>query len=175
MQSCIATLNNGQQCHFLSRYNGYCGHHKNQINMMGLCSYNGCNFLTNCNFCYNHDYLNHEHISVCCYLNCNKIISYYDMYCFEHELVSILDDDYHINNMSWGPSSSNQKTLQNKVEPKIIILLDNIDDKCSICLEEFEKQKEIYQLKCNHYFHKKCLSEWMKFKNTCPLDRKNIE
>ena len=31
---------------------------------------------------------------------------------------------------------------------------------CSICLEEMFKNKEIYTLKCNHTFHKKCIFDW---------------
>ena len=39
---------------------------------------------------------------------------------------------------------------------------------CSICLEENANHK---LLNCDHYFHKKCIDEWVKIKPICPLCR----
>ncbi|KAL2940380.1 E3 ubiquitin-protein ligase RNF13 [Bienertia sinuspersici] len=57
-------------------------------------------------------------------------------------------------------------------------------DCCSICLEEFQKQKnnsgdgqqdDIAVLPCSHAFHGDCLVSWIvKDKNTCPLCRYNL-
>ncbi len=55
-------------------------------------------------------------------------------------------------------------------------LIDTIqegDEKCSICLENLEKEAK--KTICNHVFHKQCIYEWINNnKNTCPLCRKNI-
>ena len=44
------------------------------------------------------------------------------------------------------------------------------ETECAICLENFkgiDMIKSFY--KCNHIFHKKCLKDWLKRSNTCPL------
>jgi ankyrin repeat protein len=43
---------------------------------------------------------------------------------------------------------------------------------CSICFEPMVDLKNlamVIETKCNHYFHKGCLDDWRKKKNTCPL------
>ena len=45
---------------------------------------------------------------------------------------------------------------------------------CIICLENIDKNKQVYKLKCKHNFHKKCLKSWLKQKLECPVCRKNI-
>ena len=48
------------------------------------------------------------------------------------------------------------------------------DKECTICLEEFIENEKIYGLKCNHYYHKKCIDDWLKKRQTCPLCRLNL-
>jgi len=45
---------------------------------------------------------------------------------------------------------------------------------CSICLQDIEYRKRYYQLECKHFFHTKCLSEWVKYKKECPGCRHSI-
>ena len=60
-----------------------------------------------------------------------------------------------------------------------ILLLDKkeitdeklLDEKCVICLENYQTKEKITRLNCNHTFHYKCLSLWVKTQNTCPLCR----
>ncbi|VVU95247.1 Ring finger domain [seawater metagenome] len=60
------------------------------------------------------------------------------------------------------------------------------DIECSICLDKIisEEDNEIIVLKCNHVFHKKCLSNWLRIENSlddesdlnvCPLCRNEVE
>jgi hypothetical protein len=45
--------------------------------------------------------------------------------------------------------------------------------KCSICLEDiFENE---FKTKCNHSFHTRCLSKWLKNANNCPNCRTNFD
>ena len=49
---------------------------------------------------------------------------------------------------------------------------------CSICLEsEFTKKgdNQLITLLCGHNFHLKCILDWLKFKNNCPMCRRVIE
>ena len=44
-------------------------------------------------------------------------------------------------------------------------------------LSSYPLQKDnynIYRLKCNHYFHKKCLNKWLKKSVSCPLCRQDL-
>ena len=45
----------------------------------------------------------------------------------------------------------------------------NVDKTCSICLEEFIIGKTIVTLPCFHFFHVKCISDWLKKQNYCPI------
>lgn len=53
------------------------------------------------------------------------------------------------------------------------------DDKCGVCQEAFYEDEDVGQVceqdvvrlaKCtNHYFHRDCISQWVKLKHTCPF------
>ena len=43
---------------------------------------------------------------------------------------------------------------------------------CSICLEKL--YSNIIRLNCNHYFHEKCINDWQKRNNNCPICRSRI-
>jgi len=52
-----------------------------------------------------------------------------------------------------------------------------IQDICSICLEEFPCDSVIYQTSCKHYFHIKCLDKYLTINAnniTCPICRKKL-
>ena len=48
-----------------------------------------------------------------------------------------------------------------------------MSDECSICLDKLDKN--IFILKCNHKFHKECLSRWLNINPSCPLCRNIIK
>ena len=65
-----------------------------------------------------------------------------------------------------------------------------LDEKCcSICLKNFDSDKNkinrlfckvtqdenIHKTSCNHYFHERCLFNWRKYKNICPVCRKPLK
>jgi len=46
---------------------------------------------------------------------------------------------------------------------------------CIICLEEFNIDKAITTLECNHSYHLECINDWFKNKKTtCPCCKENI-
>ena len=74
------------------------------------------------------------------------------------------------------------KEFLNKNKDKEIKAIFN--DSCVICLEEFQKEIESSEnndikkeeektkvLECGHKFHEKCIIEWMKKQNKCPICR----
>ena len=46
--------------------------------------------------------------------------------------------------------------------------------KCPICFIRFKNSRLIWVLKCNHFFHKKCISSWIQNNPTCPLCRISV-
>lgn len=50
---------------------------------------------------------------------------------------------------------------------------DNVEEMCSICLVEFEKEDVVSQLsRCRHVFHMQCIERWLERNHfTCPLCR----
>jgi len=47
---------------------------------------------------------------------------------------------------------------------------------CLICSEEYKDNDEITELNCDkrHYFHTKCIQDWLKRKLECPLCKKVV-
>ncbi|PKA63303.1 E3 ubiquitin ligase BIG BROTHER [Apostasia shenzhenica] len=43
------------------------------------------------------------------------------------------------------------------------------EEKCVICLEEYENGQSIGRLNCRHDFHSNCIKKWLLIKNACPI------
>ncbi|KAL1316727.1 probable E3 ubiquitin-protein ligase RHB1A isoform X3 [Arachis duranensis] len=56
--------------------------------------------------------------------------------------------------------------LRKLVEP---IILEEEEDVCPICLEEYDAENPKLTTKCDHYFHLACILEWMERSETCPV------
>jgi hypothetical protein len=85
-----------------------------------------------------------------------------------------------------------EKVYFNNIFELTDISINNINDidNCSICLNEMNNQKYeeidkektekllkdkiVILKKCNHPFHKECITKWLSIKNTCPNCRENI-
>lgn len=52
---------------------------------------------------------------------------------------------------------------------------DADSEKCPICFCSFGKKEVASPASCDHVFCTKCIEEWAKSKNTCPIDRKSFE
>ena len=48
------------------------------------------------------------------------------------------------------------------------------NDDCPICFDSINNDEEKYLTPCNHKFHKKCIEDWIKINNTCPICRADI-
>ncbi|CCH46077.1 E3 ubiquitin-protein ligase [Wickerhamomyces ciferrii] len=66
-----------------------------------------------------------------------------------------------------------QSTNQSTTDLKTIELNSLLDERCQICLENFELNQILRNLKnCNHKYHKDCIDNWLlNGKNNCPLCR----
>lgn len=46
---------------------------------------------------------------------------------------------------------------------------------CCICLCDMEAGERVRTLPCSHYFHVKCIDQWLKVNKVCPVDKKPID
>jgi hypothetical protein len=51
---------------------------------------------------------------------------------------------------------------------------DTKEDKCSICLTDFEDEDNVKYTECCHFFHPECLAGWTKEHHTCPICRVSL-
>ena len=43
------------------------------------------------------------------------------------------------------------------------------EEECSICLGDFKARDKLFELRCGHLYHQKCLKDWLKKSTRCPL------
>ncbi|XP_033731052.1 RING finger protein 24-like isoform X2 [Pecten maximus] len=46
---------------------------------------------------------------------------------------------------------------------------------CPVCIEEFEQSEYVAICPCNHCFHMKCLLEWLRYQNACPMCKAPVQ
>jgi hypothetical protein len=52
--------------------------------------------------------------------------------------------------------------------------LQTDEKNCSICLDEFLAESQLYAIPCKHLFHKECLADWVAENYKCPVCRGEI-
>ncbi|XP_057449985.1 probable E3 ubiquitin-protein ligase RHB1A [Lotus japonicus] len=55
-----------------------------------------------------------------------------------------------------------------------IILVEEEEDTCPICLEEYDEENPQLSTKCDHHFHLACILEWMERSESCPVCDKDM-
>lgn len=48
------------------------------------------------------------------------------------------------------------------------------DDKCAICLGDYEPDEDVKNMPCGHMFHSECLGRWLKINRTCPICKQSL-
>ncbi|KAM0953692.1 putative transcription factor C2H2 family [Dioscorea sansibarensis] len=76
-----------------------------------------------------------------------------------------------IGNVSTGLSD---ETISKYLRHTIYCSPDQIPDnqqeeRCAICLEEYEDRANLGVLNCRHEFHFSCIKHWLQIKNACPI------
>ena len=55
------------------------------------------------------------------------------------------------------------------------ILKNNLEDKCSICLDDMKINQEVIELQCNHIYHSNCINEYLtNYNYKCPCCKEEI-
>ncbi|CAG9326065.1 unnamed protein product [Blepharisma stoltei] len=69
-----------------------------------------------------------------------------------------------------GPSPANEAAISRCSTLKFEELSEDCLD-CPVCKDNFTKQSDLLKLPCNHIFHKECVVNWLKRRNSCPVCR----
>lgn len=94
----------------------------------------------------------------------DKYISYYDLKMLGYSNNEIQAMFYLVNHKE---ASSILKDDENSITNNFC--------ECSICLENFcVDAAPVIHLLCGHFYHEKCISEWLKTKFTCPFCRYSL-
>ena len=72
----------------------------------------------------------------------------------------------------------NQEEIDSQSQETEHVLSDRIkqvqlSEPCSICME-LDPQETVVELECGHYFHMKCVKDWVKIKGSCPMCRNYV-
>ena len=82
--------------------------------------------------------------------------------------------DTSIQNQNQKRTISNLRKIFGEINFTKNILDKNEQKKCSICLEDFKIGTKIIYLPCFHFYHSKCIEQWIKNSNKCPLCKNEI-
>lgn len=63
-----------------------------------------------------------------------------------------------------------EKKIFKKNEKQII----GEEEKCAICITEFEEGEEVKNLSCNHMYHGTCIDTWLVQNSHCPVCKKDL-
>jgi len=78
-------------------------------------------------------------------------------------------------------SLKKEKYVKPKKEEKEGVLEDGQEmeeveeDKCAICLIEFQEGLDVRKLPCDHIFHPQCIDSWLEITSTCPLCKRDLK
>lgn len=55
------------------------------------------------------------------------------------------------------------------------VFVDKEDSKsCVVCMAEYLEEDTLIKLPCEHHFHAKCVTDWLRNRATCPICRKAV-
>lgn len=109
----------------------------------------------------------------------------------EYNFLEILSQTYVFDNNELDNNQNYNNNLQNEIYLCEINMLNELNHynnivennlTCAVCFTDFysnltsnHTNNDICIISCNHYFHKKCINEWLKIQNNCPLCRKKCK
>lgn len=88
------------------------------------------------------------------------------------EIANIINEIVELINTEEENNSNREQKLENKLYK--YNELETGEKNCSICLEEYNKEDDVYKLDCNHIYHKECFDCWLKHSDECCLCRKQL-
>lgn len=95
----------------------------------------------------------------------------------EHVVEELLRMEEQLNGLNNGGNIGanqehiNARTLSYKYNKRN----NSIEEKCTICLCEFDHQDDVRRLPCMHLFHIECVDRWLTQSKRCPICRLDID
>ena len=95
----------------------------------------------------------------------------------EHVVEELLRMEEQLNGLNNGGNIGanqehiNARTLSYKYEKRTC----SMDEKCTICLCEFDHNDDVRRLPCMHLFHIECVDRWLTQSKRCPICRIDID
>lgn len=90
------------------------------------------------------------------------------------EYHSVYEDDI----LNFFHFIENEEPIPNNGLPKHLIdtlpVIEVNEGSCSICIENYQEKTQCITLPCQHYFHRKCITQWLLTQSTCPICRLSI-
>lgn len=68
-----------------------------------------------------------------------------------------------------------KKTMLERVAMKSRVVEVEKESSCTVCLEAVKIGSSVYDIDCKHVFHKKCIENWRREKDTCPCCRSMLK
>ncbi|KAF9348415.1 hypothetical protein BGX34_002497 [Mortierella sp. NVP85] len=89
----------------------------------------------------------------------------------ERTLDNIITRMMEAGDRSGGPVAASDEVIASIPHHKLTREELDAKTECSVCKDEFVKEDNCLQLKCNHIFHEDCIKPWLKTSATCPTCR----
>lgn len=86
----------------------------------------------------------------------------------------ILDHSYDFSSRVNRTQIRNIKKKLTKIKFNNTVSSSRNIENCTICFEKFKRYQEVYDLPCHHLFHIRCLNKEIKYRQKCPLCRREL-
>ena len=171
--SIINNMNNNMNSSINNNMNYNMNNNMNNNNM-NINNMNSNNMNSNNNSIINNNIIDESFITLSLNFN-NELNERQNSINEEENLVNIFDmRNYNNNNNFVGPIKND---LLNALPENRIVDVNKLNEennKCLICLEEYVNNDNIIFLPCFHFFHNNCIIQWIKTHANCPLCKINI-
>ena len=108
----------------------------------------------------------------------NNIISFNSQDFFSFQFDILFDDSIFFSRRRRTNNNrikiKNIKKKLNRIRFKKSAFSNENMETCIICYEDFKKNQNVYNLPCSHIFHVHCLNKEIKYRQKCPMCRKEL-
>jgi len=68
-----------------------------------------------------------------------------------------------------SPKGLNKRQIDRFPTFKVITQSSQLDDRCTICMDDYEVDQTLMTLRCFHIFHEGCIRTWLEENDKCPI------
>ena len=90
------------------------------------------------------------------------------------EILNSIDFNFQEQFEQQFPQGLVSQNLLNNSNVGVFLTINDNNDICPICVDNFTLNSIYRKLICNHTFHIKCIDKWFIYNNKCPLCRNSL-